>query len=61
LSLLEEQLASFDARPHRVKLFTMTTAHLQSLYPKLREFRNLLSSCDPEGKFRNGFLDTYLY
>jgi xylitol oxidase len=61
LPLIEEQLAPFDARPHWGKLFTMPPARLQSLYHKLPDFQQLLRSYDPQGKFRNPFLDTYIY
>ncbi len=60
LPLIEEQLAPFHARPHWGKLFTMSPAHLQSLYEKLPGFQDLLRFYDPEGKFRNAFLDTYI-
>jgi len=58
---IEEQLAPFDARPHWGKLFTMPSARLQSLYEKLPAFQELLHSYDPQGKFRNAFLDTYIF
>jgi xylitol oxidase len=61
LPLIEEQLAPFDARPHWGKLFTMPPARLQSLYQKLPDFQHLLQSYDPQGKFRNAFLDTYIF
>jgi xylitol oxidase len=61
LPLIEEQLAPFDARPHWGKLFTMPPARLQSLYEKLPDFQQLLRSYDPQGKFRNAFLDTYIF
>lgn len=61
LPLLEEQLAPFDARPHWGKLFTMAPARLQALYERLPDFRQLLRSYDPQGKFRNAFLDTYIF
>jgi alditol oxidase len=61
LPLLEEQLAPFEARPHWGKLFTMSPARLSSLYQKLPDFRELLRSYDPQGKFRNAFLDTYIF
>jgi xylitol oxidase len=61
LPRLEEHLAPFAARPHWGKLFTMDPARLQPLYPRLRDFRELLGSFDPGGKFRNAFLDTYLF
>jgi xylitol oxidase len=60
LPLIEEQLAPFDARPHWGKLFTMPPARVQSLYEKLPDFRELLRSYDPQGKFRNAFLETYI-
>ncbi|WP_219838156.1 FAD-binding protein [Paenibacillus sp. R14(2021)] len=60
LPLIEEELAPFDARPHWGKLFTMTRERIQSLYEKLPEFQQLLLRCDPQGKFRNAFLDTYI-
>jgi xylitol oxidase len=61
LPMIEERLAPFDARPHWGKLFTMSPERLQSLYVKLPEFRNLLQKYDPQGKFRNSFLDKYVF
>jgi alditol oxidase len=61
LPLIEEQLAPFSARPHWGKLFTMSPEKLQSLYERLQDFRGLLQHCDPKGKFRNAFLDTYVF
>jgi xylitol oxidase len=61
LPLLESQLAPYNARPHWGKLFTMEPDRLQSLYEKLPNFRNLLQRYDPQGKFRNEFLDTYIF
>lgn len=61
LPLIEEQLAPLEARPHWGKLFTMPPARLRSLYPKLPDFQRLLSAYDPQGKFRNPFLDTYIF
>ncbi len=61
LPLVEEQLAPFSARPHWGKLFTMSPARLQSLYKKLPDFQDLLCAYDPEDKFRNAFLDTYIF
>ena len=60
LPLIEERLAQFAARPHWGKLFTMAPARLPSLYPKLPDFQRLLRAYDPQGKFRNAFLETYV-
>ncbi|HMB96599.1 MAG TPA: D-arabinono-1,4-lactone oxidase, partial [Tepidisphaeraceae bacterium] len=61
LPLIEEKLAPFDARPHWGKLFTMPAERLHSLYKKMPEFQQLLRSFDPLGKFRNHFLDRYIF
>ena len=61
LPLIEAQLAPFGARPHWGKLFTIQPAQLQSLYAKLPDFQQLLRSYDPQGKFRNAFLDKYIF
>jgi xylitol oxidase len=61
LPQIEEKLKPFDARPHWAKLFTMEPSRLQAQYPKLSSFKDLMSSFDPAGKFRNGFIETNLY
>jgi xylitol oxidase len=61
LPLLEEKLAPFDARPHWGKLFTMEPKRIQLLYPRLEDFRRLVSELDPGGKFRNPFVDKYVF
>jgi xylitol oxidase len=61
LPIIEEKLEPFDARPHWGKLFTMSHERLQSLYEKLPDFRALLQHYDPQGKFRNEFLDKYIF
>ena len=60
LPLIEERLSQFEARPHWGKLFTMSPERLQALYPKLPDFQRLLRTYDPQGKFRNAFLETYV-
>jgi xylitol oxidase len=61
LPMIEAQLAAFDSRPHWGKLFTMSPARVQSLYKKLPDFQQLLQFYDPQGKFRNVFLDKYIF
>ncbi|MCS7461349.1 FAD-binding protein [Paenibacillus doosanensis] len=60
LPFIEEALAPFEARPHWAKLFTMPAARLEALYDKLPDFRELLLQFDPEGKFRNDYLNRYV-
>jgi alditol oxidase len=61
LPMIEDQLEPFNARPHWGKLFTMAPARLQFLYEKLPEFQELIHEYDPQGKFRNAFLDKYIF
>jgi len=61
LPSIESALAPFDARPHWGKLFTMLPSRVQSLYPKLADFRQLVMEFDPEGKFRNPYLERYIF
>jgi len=60
LPAIEEQLAPYAARPHWGKLFAMEPERLQPLYEKLPDFRRLVLQLDPDGKFRNEFLQTYI-
>jgi alditol oxidase len=61
LPRIEARLAPLDARPHWGKLFTMSPGDVQARYEKLPAFREMLREFDPEGKFRNAFLDRYVY
>lgn len=58
--LVEELLAPFRARPHWAKVFTTPPAVLHSLYPRLPDFRDLVRTFDPAGKFGNPFLERCL-
>jgi len=61
LPLIEAQLAPLGARPHWGKLFTLAPAHLKAIYAKLPDFRQLLLQFDPNGKFRNSFINQYIF
>jgi xylitol oxidase len=61
LPAMEEQLEPYGARPHWGKLFTMSPGRVKSLYEKLPDFRRLLLECDPGGKFRNDFMNQYIW
>jgi xylitol oxidase len=57
LPKIEEKLAPFNAKPHWGKLFTIPPATLQARYEKMTEFQKLIQQHDPQGKFRNEFLN----
>jgi len=61
LPIIEDQLSPFNARPHWAKLFMMSPTRFEALYAKLPDFRRLLQHYDPQGKFRNAFLDKYIF
>jgi alditol oxidase len=57
LPKIEEKLSPFGVKPHWGKLFTITPATLRSRYEKMDDFEQLITHYDPEGKFRNEFLN----
>ena len=61
LPVIEDALEPFEARPHWGKLFTMAPDRLQARYPKASAFRELLREYDPDGKFRNAFMQENLF
>lgn len=61
LPVIERELAPYQARPHWGKLFTMQPAILASLYEKMPAFKTIVAQYDPQGKFRNAFLEKYVY
>ncbi len=58
---IEKELAPFNARPHWGKLFTTSPAELKSIYKRIPEFVQLSKKYDPQGKFRNEFLNTNIF
>lgn len=61
LPKIEEKLSPFGVRPHWGKLFTLDPAVLQSRYERLSDFKKLITQYDPEGKFRNEFVNANLF
>ncbi len=61
LTLVQEKLVPLGARPHWGKLTTMRPEDLQPRYPKLSEFHQLAARLDPTGKFRNDYLEKYVF
>ena len=61
LPMIEAELAPFKYRPHWGKLFTMAPSVLQERYEKLPAFLALVKEHDPQGKFRNAYLDLNIY
>lgn len=60
LRAIEQVLAPYDARPHWGKVFSTEPATLRERYPRAGDFVGLLRRYDPQGRFRNEYLDRYL-
>ena len=60
IAAMEHLLTPLGARPHWAKVFGMPPHVVRALYPRSADFQELLSRYDPDGKFRNGFIDKYL-
>ncbi|WP_028050888.1 D-arabinono-1,4-lactone oxidase [Cellulomonas sp. URHD0024] len=59
LPALAAALAPFAARPHWGKLFADGEGDLAHLYPRWDDFRSLVARTDPDGVFRNAFLERH--
>lgn len=61
LPIIEAELAPFMARPHWGKIFSIDPSVLQSRYEKLPDFLDLARKYDPQGKFKNDYLNLNVY
>lgn len=61
VKVLEEALAPFAARPHWGKVFDAHASSLAPLYLRFDDFKALAQQLDPEGKFRNEFLQRVVF
>lgn len=61
LPIVEKELAAFNCRPHWGKLFRISPAMLASRYEKMNDFKSLVKKYDPQGKFRNDFLNKTIF
>jgi xylitol oxidase len=57
LSVLEPVLAPFDARPHWGKVFVTPVEQVAARYPSRDAFAEVVRRRDPDGRFRNAFVD----
>lgn len=60
-SLSKSMIALFDARPHWGKFCPLTAAQAARLYPQLAEFRENCAAVDPNGVFRNEWVERTLF
>ena len=60
VTVIEDALAPFGARPHWGKVFTTSPETVRALLPRLPDAEQLFRRTDPTGKFRNDMIDRYL-
>lgn len=61
LPLIEAALAPFNVRPHWGKLYTIDAKIIQESYERYPDFLELLKTYDPDGRFRNAYLNRIIY
>lgn len=61
LPLIEAALAPFSIRPHWGKLYTINKKTIQESYERFPDFLQLLKTYDPDGRFRNAYLNRIIY
>lgn len=61
LPKIENILAKYNCRPHWAKLFTIDPKLLEERYPRMEDFRKLADVYDPDGKFRNHYLNLNVF
>ena len=61
IPMIESELAPYKMKPHWGKLFSMNPAVLHERYEKFPDFLALAKKYDPDGKFRNHYLDLNIY
>jgi len=53
----EALMQDYEGRPHWGKTFSRNNTALRQLYPAYDDFDRLRRTCDPQGLFRNSFVD----
>ncbi|UWX55546.1 hypothetical protein NYZ99_03340 [Maribacter litopenaei] len=61
IKMIEAELNAFNYKPHWGKLFTISQEGLAKRYTKFNDFLALAKQHDPEGKFKNDYLNTNIY
>ena len=61
IPMIESELAPFKVKPHWGKLFSVNPSIIHERYEKFPDFLALVKKYDPDGKFRNHFLDLNIY
>lgn len=60
VKVVEATLAQFNYRPHLGKVFSASPEYLESVMPRMADFKKLVKEIDPNNKFGNEFTDRLL-
>ena len=55
---IEEVLTAFHYRPHLGKIYSATPSYISSVFPKFKNFQQLITEIDPKNKFGNEMTDS---
>ena len=61
IPIVETALNPFAPRPHWGKMHTRSPKEIAAQFPRIGDFRELCRRHDPDGKFRNPYLDRYVF
>jgi xylitol oxidase len=61
IPIVEAALDPLAPRPHWGKMHGRSPQQIAALYPRIGDFRDLCRRHDPDGKFRNSYLDRYIF
>lgn len=61
IPIVESVIRPFAPRPHWGKMHTLSPSEVAAQYPKIDDFRDLCRRHDPDGKFRNQYLERYIF
>jgi xylitol oxidase len=60
IPIVEAALSPFQPRPHWGKMHALSPQEIAARFPRIGDFRELCRRHDPDGKFRNSYLDQYV-
>jgi len=55
---IEEVLTAYHYRPHLGKIYSATPSYISSVFPKFKNFQQLITEIDPKNKFGNEMTDS---
>lgn len=59
---IEDALSKYNAKPHFAMIFQHSSNDFEDMFGEdLEVLRKIIKEYDPEGKFRNDFMDHYIF